>query len=184
MQTKEFVYLLLAVCFAMVLYAVLRRRQRTGTTPENKDALLQEYLKAGIDYHTSARFAAFAGFMPLSGNLAHHSVEMYLKGYLCRKLSERERRNLGHRLRKIWKRFKEEVGDSSLARFDTTISAIDKFERIRYPEEIIRKGMGATALIVGRMAMLTPTTASGSRWSGCIQIPRTGRTSSPGSPMG
>jgi hypothetical protein len=31
-----------------------------------------------------------------------------------------------------------------LATFDATISAIDKFERIRYPEEIARKGMSAT----------------------------------------
>jgi hypothetical protein len=108
-QTKEFVYLLAAVCVGTVLYAALRRRKQTEGTSEDKGALLVEYFRAGIDYHTSARFAAFAGFIPLSGNLAHLAVEMYLKGYLCRKLSERERRNLGHRLRKIWKRFKEEL---------------------------------------------------------------------------
>src|SRR5207302_5028079 len=95
-------------------------------------------------YHISARYAAFAGFIPVAGNLAHHAVEMYLKGYLCRKLTEGERRMLGHRLPRIWRKVKQDIGDSTLDNFDATISAINKFERIRYPEEIVRKGMTAT----------------------------------------
>jgi HEPN domain-containing protein len=113
-------------------------------TSENKDALFQEYFDAAIQYHVSARFAAFAGFIPVAGNLAHLAVEMYLKGYLCRKVTERERRKLGHHLPKIWRKVKQDIGNSTLDNFDATISAIHKFERIRYPEEIVRKGMTAS----------------------------------------
>lgn len=120
------------------------RKLNKKNTLENKDALFEEYFNAAIQYHISARFAALAGFIPMTGNLAHHAVEMYLKGYLCRKMTEKGRRRLGHGLRKIWKRFKQDIGDLSLDKFDATISTIDKFERIRYPEEIVRKGMTAT----------------------------------------
>ena len=137
---------LTASCVAVILFVVLklRRRKQNKSGSENKDALFQEYFNAAIQYHVAARFAAFAGLIPVSGNLAHHAVEMYLKGYLCRKLTEKERKRLGHRLPKIWKTVKQDIGDSTLDNFDATISAIDKFERIRYPEEIVRKGMTAT----------------------------------------
>jgi hypothetical protein len=111
--------------------------------PENKAGLFQEYFSTGLHYHISARFAAFAWLLTC-GNLAHHAVERYLKGYLCREMDEVERKKLGHNLRKIWTLFKKEVGDSSLNRFDAAISAIDKFEDIRYPEKIMRTGMTAT----------------------------------------
>jgi HEPN domain-containing protein len=121
----------------------MTKKQYKGIS-ENKDALFQEYFSGAIQYHIAARYAAFAGFIPVAGNLAHHATEMYLKGYLCRKLTEVERRKLGHSLVKIWRAVKRDIGDSMLDNFDATISAIDKFERIRYPEEIVRKGMTAT----------------------------------------
>jgi HEPN domain-containing protein len=146
MKATHFIYALTVFFVGMALLAALRlkMRKQNKSTSENKDALFQEYFGAAIQYHVSARFAAIAGFLPLSGNLAHHAVEMYLKGYLCRKLTEKERRKLGHSLHKIWRSVKQDIGDSTLDQFDATISAIDKFERIRYPEEIVRKGMTAT----------------------------------------
>lgn len=145
MNTKYTTYAFTAAfSLGVALFAALRIGKRNRNTSDDKDVLRQEYFNAGIEYHISARFAAIAGFIPVSGNLAHHAVEMYLKGYLCRKLTENELRRLGHSLRKIWRTFKQEVGDSTLATFDATISTMDRFERIRYPEEIARKGMTAT----------------------------------------
>jgi HEPN domain-containing protein len=128
----------------VALFAALEIGKRNRSTSEDKEVLLQEYFSGAVQYHVSARFAAIAGLIPVSGNLAHHAVEMYLKGYLCGKLTEKERRRLGHSLRKMWRKVKEEIGDSTLDKFDATILTIDRFERIRYPEEIARKGMTAT----------------------------------------
>jgi HEPN domain-containing protein len=145
MKINYLIYLLTAaLCVGVALFVAVRIRKRNRNTPEDKKVLLQEYFSGAIQYHVSARFAAIAGFIPVSGNLAHHAVEMYLKGYLCRNLTEKERRRLGHSLRKIWRKVKQDIGDSTLDTFDATISAIDHFERIRYPEEIARSGMTAT----------------------------------------
>jgi hypothetical protein len=117
-------------------------KKNVAAKTEDKARLRQEYFTTGLHYHIAARFANIA-CLQVSGNLAHHAVEMYLKGYLCRKLDERQRRNLSHNLGKIWKLFKQEVGDSSLTKFDDTISDIDKFEDIRYPEKMVPTGMTA-----------------------------------------
>jgi hypothetical protein len=47
-----------------------------------------------------------------------------------------------HDLRKLWRRFKKEFGGGGgLDRFDSTIDGLHAFERIRYPEEIVARGM-------------------------------------------
>src|SRR5258708_5472564 len=50
----------------------------------NEDA---EFLTLGIQYYTAGRSAAWAGLMPVCGNLCHHAVEMLLKAGLSRKHS-------------------------------------------------------------------------------------------------
>jgi HEPN domain-containing protein len=102
------------------------------------------YFETGLYYHTTARFAIVEQFNPLAANLFHHAIEMYLKGALCQTLDEHQRRNLGHRLRKMWKRFKAAHPDPVLNRFNQCISELDKYERIRYPEEMLRQGMFST----------------------------------------
>lgn len=63
-----------------------------------------------------------------------------MKGYLCLKLNELERIQLGHSLKRTWKTFKRTVADPALAKHDKSIAAIDKFENIRYPEKFARLG--------------------------------------------
>jgi HEPN domain-containing protein len=101
------------------------------------------YFHGALHYHIAARYATVAAFLPESGNLVHHAVEFYLKGALVKQLDERERRNLRHDLRKIWRRYKKERKNPALNKFDQTIRDINKFERIRYPEEILRGGLWA-----------------------------------------
>jgi HEPN domain-containing protein len=110
---------------------------------EDKDRLRQEYFHTALEYHIAARYAAAAGFLPTAGPLAHHALEFYLKGALVRNLNEAQRRSLGHKLKRIWKRYKREKNNAALNRFDQTIRDVDSFERIRYPEEILRHGMTA-----------------------------------------
>jgi hypothetical protein len=46
-----------------------------------------------------------------------------------------------HDLKRIWRRYKRENPDPALTKFDRTISDLHNFERIRYPEDIIYRGM-------------------------------------------
>jgi hypothetical protein len=68
---------------------------------------------------------------------------MYLKGALCRTHDEFQRRQLGHRLKKIWKRFKAENPDLALNKFDQCVSELDKYERIRYYKFFARNAGGS-----------------------------------------
>ncbi len=108
--------------------------------PENKERLLKEYFTTATHYYVSARYAHFGSMIPTAGNLFHHAIEMYLKGHLSLKLNERERKKLRHSLWQIWRRFKRDVGDPTLDKFDSIIKALDKFEDIRYPEKLLRLG--------------------------------------------
>jgi HEPN domain-containing protein len=151
-------------CMKRLLCAALRflgLRRKTQIT-EDKDMLRIMYFDTGLYYHTTARFAVIEQFNPLAANLFHHAVEMYLKGALCRTLNEHQRRKLGHRLTKMWKRFKVAHPDPALNRFDQSISELDKYERIRYPEEILRRGM-FSSINFSRSAQPVPSTTGPKR---------------------
>jgi HEPN domain-containing protein len=127
------------------------RRQKTrvcGKRPvaESKDRLRTEYIATGLRYHIAARYSAAAWFSPTAGNLAHHAIEFYLKGALIERLDEDARRKFRHNLPKLWRRYKRDRKNPALNKFDQTIRDINKFERIRYPEEIFR-GLGMSAVI-------------------------------------
>ncbi|HVO66243.1 MAG TPA: hypothetical protein VMT12_07160 [Syntrophales bacterium] len=101
----------------------------------------QFFFDHATQYYVVARFSAFSGLLPVSGNLFHHAIEMYLKGYLVSKLTLPELKSLGHRLQEIWNRCKKEIADAELDKFDQVISELDKFESIRYPDQILSQGM-------------------------------------------
>ena len=91
-------------------------------------------------YYASGRFAALSGFLPVCGNLLHHSVEMYLKGALAPVLDLNAMRKLSHNLMQIWDCTKENYPDSNLASFDVTIERLNPFERLRYPDAALQEG--------------------------------------------
>ena len=43
-----------------------------------------EFFATAGQYYVVGRFAAFAGLIPITGNLLHHAVEMFLKGGLSK----------------------------------------------------------------------------------------------------
>jgi hypothetical protein len=86
-----------------------------------------------------------AGCIPVCGNLFHHAVEMLLKGGLSRKRKLSQLKSMGHQLKLLWREFKSDFPDPALKKHDRTISLLDKFEAIRYPDSIVRFGMGAGA---------------------------------------
>jgi hypothetical protein len=108
-----------------------------------KEDAIHEFFKFGSQYYVAGRYGVFAGLMPVAANLHHHAIEMFLKGALSKSMSLEElKRKLGHRLPKIWTKFKRQASDPSLNRFDKIIKELNKFEDIRYPDEILRRGAG------------------------------------------
>ncbi len=106
----------------------------------DKLTLREFYTTSALDYHITARYAAFSGLSNVCGILFHHAVEMYLKGYLCSKLDVRQLTKLRHNLRKSWKAFKKDIAGNGLERFDETIRALDQHESLRYPERVAPAG--------------------------------------------
>lgn len=106
------------------------------------DELKYQYFATAMQYYDTARFAAVPSAAPVVGLLFHYALEMFLKGQLCLRLSEDDLKNrLRHNLKKIWKEFKQDFPDPALDKFNPTIAMVEKFWRIRYPEEIVKKGM-------------------------------------------
>ena len=105
------------------------------------DRLIDEFFRCGSQYYVSGRYAVHAALMPVGGNLHHHAIEMLLKGVLARSMTSQKLKDyLGHRLRRAWKEFKKQANDPSLSKFDRVIRELDKFESIRYPDEVLKKG--------------------------------------------
>jgi HEPN domain-containing protein len=107
---------------------------QTNGLPEGEDRLQSMYFERALNYHIAARYAVVARLAPVSGNLAHHAIEFYLKGALINELDQAARRKMSHKLLKLWRRYKRGRQNPALDKFDQTISDINKFERIRYPE--------------------------------------------------
>lgn len=102
------------------------------TTEEKKQK--KNWFDLATQYYVSARFAAFASLLPTCGNLYHHALEMYLKGYLFPTVNtEKLKTKYHHNLKSLWDKFKLEISDpTTLGRFDNIISELHKFEEIRY----------------------------------------------------
>jgi hypothetical protein len=142
--------------FVSWLWSKLRRRQ----TPEPDEGAYSHFFALGIQYYVSARFSAMAKLLPVSGNLYHHAVEMLMKGQLSRTLPlETLKRKYSHGLKRTWKQFKKLFQAEDLSPFDSLICALDRFERLRYPDNFLKEGMSA---MLAWDPPKTPTKISGS----------------------
>jgi hypothetical protein len=120
-----------------------RRMAARAAGPPDPQDLQYEYFRTALEYYIAARFSALSFFMPMSGVMFHHAIELYLKGLLCPVLNEKKRTNLGHNLRRAWKKYKSLTMDASLSRFDDRVAELDRHWGVRYPDEIIRHGIRA-----------------------------------------
>jgi hypothetical protein len=101
------------------------------------------FMGNACQYYATARFAMYAQLMPACGNLFHHAIEMSLKAGLAQKRKLSDLKVMGHKLKKLWRAFKEEFPDPALNRHDKTIKRVDKFEEIRYPGAPHSMGLAA-----------------------------------------
>ena len=112
---------------------------------QRAERLRAEYINLGFQYYMLGRCGVAAWANPVAGNQFHHATEMLLKGGLVAHTTEDERIKLGHKLPRIWKKFKSHYDPSNqLARFDALVRSLHKYEDIRYPEKIVQQGMASS----------------------------------------
>jgi len=129
----------------------------------------QEFFKTAGQYYVAGRYAAFAGFIPVVGNLSHHAVEMFLKGGLSKNgFSLTDLKKLSHNLPNIWTKFKTSFNTPALNKFDNAISSLHGFDDIRYPDLIVEKGMLA-AINITKQAPLINTSGPEPTYELCVQ---------------
>ena len=106
------------------------------------DKYQEQAFRLALQYLGTGRFAVASWFTPVAGNLLHHAIEMLLKGCLVRKVGFDglpKGRN-GHDLKNLWNLLTMEFGDQRLAAHTATIDELQRFEHIRYPENLILGG--------------------------------------------
>lgn len=96
----------------------------------------QAYYDRALHYYIAARHAFFCKFFPLSGNLAHHAIEMLLHSGLAKnhKYSELKAKYSKHDLTPMWVEFKDLYPKSELGKYDKLISKYNKWKDLRYPK--------------------------------------------------
>jgi hypothetical protein len=95
-----------------------------------------DFYRYGFQYYVAGRFAVIAQLLPVAANLLHHAIEMLLKGELVH-LEEKQRRDMGHDLTKLWPAYKKRMAaENTLVSFDAIIETLNKFEEIRYPDKV------------------------------------------------
>jgi hypothetical protein len=101
----------------------------------------RHFFNVGMQYYIAGRAAAQAQLVPVAGNLLHHAVEMLLKGDLSRTVPLGDLKNkYGHRLIKTWDAFKMNHSGDDLSAYDEQIGELDRFDKIRYPDDYFKHG--------------------------------------------
>jgi hypothetical protein len=99
------------------------------------------FFNFALEYYVAGRAACASGCLFTTGNLLHHAVELLLKGELSRTVSLDDLKNkFKHSLARCWEGFKKLFPADDLAEFDQMIAELDKFEGIRYPDEMLKRG--------------------------------------------
>ena len=120
----------------------------------------EHFYKIALEYYIGGRAALLRGNRLTTGNFFHHAVEMLLKGQLSKTIPLEDLKNprkFGHKLPKLWIAFKGLFPTDNLTEFDTMIDELEKFEKIRYPDEMLAHGAGI-GLGFGRGKPITSTT--------------------------
>jgi hypothetical protein len=112
----------------------------SSNQPLPKDPF-EYFYKIALEYYVSGRAALLCGNNLVTGNLLHHAVEMLLKGQLSKSIPlEDLHTKFYYRLLDLWPAFKALFPTIDLTEFDSMIEGLEKFEKIRYPDEILRCG--------------------------------------------
>jgi hypothetical protein len=119
--------------------------KRQPEPPGQADRDRLNYGTLATQYYLLGRSGYQLGCFPVAGNLFHHAVELYLKEDIRQFYSRAElKRRFSHDLKRLWKEFKRRQATQALSNHDECVSALHRFERIRYPDAMTDKGMMGT----------------------------------------
>ena len=118
-----------------------------------------QFAQLAVQYYVAGRYAAIAQLIPVLGNLLHHAIEMSLKAALAEHMTLKELKNIGHDLTKVWVRFKSFYPAAPATQFDDAITALHRFEDLRYPDSVLAKG-AQMELVLFREHVGTPPQTS------------------------
>jgi hypothetical protein len=137
---------------------ILKERYMTSDPDLERYMQRTSFWERGCQYYIAGRFAVSADLNPVAGNVLHHAVEFLLKGALSKTRTLRELRQHLHALPQLWEAFKAESGDASLTKFDPAVTALHAYEDLRYPDKVLKKGMGS--MISSHRSQLPPEMAA------------------------
>lgn len=100
----------------------------------------QHLIMLAVQYLVAGRSSAICQLVPVSGNLLHHAVELILKALLVRGVGLRGVFKLGHSLPKIWDAVIAQHPQLDSPERKQTIDELDQFERLRYPDNMLKSG--------------------------------------------
>jgi hypothetical protein len=134
--------------------ALVNDRNPTGIvlTQAQKDELERNgywdhAIRYGLEYYVLGRFATAHGFISVNANVLHHGVELLLKACLAKddpiekiRLYGNRKGGYYHDIVQLWQEFKLRQNVPPPVEFDAIVEGLHEFERIRYPEFLIRDG--------------------------------------------
>lgn len=121
------------------------------------------FVDLGYQYYVAGRFSVAAGHVPVSANLLHHAIEMFLKAALARDHTSEQLRQWNHDIVALWDEWKRKTGDANLGAFDATVRTLHAFEHLRYPDAMMARGaqiiigFGAPGTVGGSAADTVPS---------------------------
>jgi len=98
------------------------------------------FLERAVDYYALGRIATLTSRFSVAGSLLHHAVESLLKACLVPHRTMPELKRLGHSLPKLWAATILLGPSLESAQRQQTIDSLNRFEKIRYPEDTIAEG--------------------------------------------
>jgi hypothetical protein len=113
-----------------------------------RDNYWHNAVRTGSYYYIAGRFSVLARFMIVDANIFHHGAEMFMKAILSKADSVAQIKKYWtvyrHSLAKLWQEVKSRHPTIDFTSHDATVTSLDKFEELRYPEGLLTGG----ALIV------------------------------------
>ena len=104
----------------------------------------EQFFKTALEYYVAGRAALICRATLVPGNLFHHAVEMLVKGQLVEDGSpdgpSKIPRNSATNSRRSGRRSKADFPPMGLSEFNQMIDELERFESIRYPDEILKHG--------------------------------------------
>jgi len=102
-------------------------------------------VRLSLQYYVAGRFAALNRLHDVAPVVLHHALEFILKAALARTHTLAQLKNEHrHDLESLWQAAVQEIATLKTPLRDRTIADLNKFEDLRYPDNLITQGASVT----------------------------------------